>query len=271
MPVAAVATTSRSTTSSVTRPGLRLGARAPIVARMQHLLRSHGFAPGAIDGFFGPKTLAAVKAFQRTRGLVVDGYVGPITWGALERAAGAGRPATTGVSGFSGGRAGTVPFLSQMRVPNGYANYACGPTSLAMVMAAEGRPAPSVLQVALRAGTQKSNAGTSHEGLIRAARSYGFAALPGTGWDALSRSLSSGHPVVAHVNTAFLSNRPYRYAGGHYVTVTGLVRDGNGRITHVICNDPATSYASRGQGVRYSVGDFSRAWAEKGRWLLGLR
>lgn len=239
---------------------------------MQQLLRAHGFPPGAIDGYFGPKTLAAVKAFQRAKGLAVDGYVGPITWRALERPPSAARPVTTsGASGFSGGRAGTVPFLSQMRVPNGYANYACGPTSLAMVMAAEGRPAPSVLQVALRAGTQKSNAGTSHEGLIRAARSYGFTPHPGAGWDALSRSLSSGHPVVAHVNTAYLSNRPYRYAGGHYVTVTGLVRDGGGRITHVICNDPATSYASRGQGVRYSVGDFSRAWGDKGRWLLGVR
>jgi hypothetical protein len=232
---------------------------------MQQLLRAHGFAPGAIDGSFGPRTLAAVKAFQRAKGLVVDGYVGPITWGALERTA------TPTPARPSSSRAGTVPFLSQLRVPNGYANYACGPTSLAMVMAAEGRAAPGVLQVALRAGTQKSNAGTSHDGLVRAARSYGFSPRPDAGWDALSRSLAAGHPVVAHVNTAHLSNRPYGYAGGHYVVVTGLVRDGSGRITHVVCNDPATSYASRGQGVRYSVSDFSRAWADKGRWLLGLR
>lgn len=267
MPVAAVARAATPSTSSApVRPGLRLGARAPIVARMQQLLRTHGFSPGAIDGFFGPKTLAAVKAFQRAKGLVVDGYVGPITWGALERTS---APAPARPSSPS--RAGTVPFLSQLRVPNGYANYACGPTSLAMVMAAEGRAAPSVLQVALRAGTQKSNVGTSHDGLVRAARSYGFSPRPDSGWDALSRSLASGHPVVAHVNTAHLSNRPYGYAGGHYVTVTGLVRDGSGRITHVICNDPATSYPSRGQGIRYSVADFSRAWGDKGRWLLGVR
>ena len=238
---------------------------------MQQLLRNHGFAPGAIDGYFGPRTLAAVKSFQRAKGLVVDGYVGPITWAALERSGSAAISPAVAPGRPRGSASTRVPFLSQMNVPNGYANYACGPTSLAMVMAAEGRPAPSVLQVAHRAGTLKSSAGTSHDGLARAARSYGFSPHAAAGWDALARSLASGHPVVAHVNTAHLSNRPYRYAGGHYVAVTGLVRDSSGRITHVVCNDPATSYASRGQGIRYSVGDFSRAWGDKGRWILGLR
>jgi hypothetical protein len=36
-----------------------------------------------VDGIFGPKTLAAVKAFQRSHGLVVDGLVGPKTTAAL--------------------------------------------------------------------------------------------------------------------------------------------------------------------------------------------
>jgi peptidoglycan hydrolase-like protein with peptidoglycan-binding domain len=36
-----------------------------------------------MDGIFGAKTLAAVRAFQRSRGLTVDGVVGPLTWGAL--------------------------------------------------------------------------------------------------------------------------------------------------------------------------------------------
>lgn len=37
------------------------------------------------DDYFGPKTEAAVKAFQKKHHLVVDGIVGPHTWAALDR------------------------------------------------------------------------------------------------------------------------------------------------------------------------------------------
>lgn len=38
------------------------------------------------DGTFGPKTEAAVRAFQRDHGFVADGIVGPKTWLALDKA-----------------------------------------------------------------------------------------------------------------------------------------------------------------------------------------
>lgn len=267
MPVAAATSAPRTSAATPAHPSLRLGARSPAVARLQQLLLRHGFDPHGVDGYFGPKTLAAVHQFQRARGLKVDGWVGPITWAALERSA----PATLAPAA-GGGRATTnVPFYSQMNVPNGYARYACGPTSLSMVMAAEGKAPPSVLQVALRAGTQRSSAGTDHAGLMHALRSYGFPGHAGSGWNALARSFSAGHPVVAHVDTTPLRNRPYGYAGGHYVVITGLVRDSRGRVTQVICNDPATSSASKGKGIRYSLSDFERAWAAKNRWFLAAR
>ena len=51
--------------------------------QVQQRLKELGYYKGAIDGIFGPKTLAAVKNFQRDYGLVVDGIVGKKTLAAL--------------------------------------------------------------------------------------------------------------------------------------------------------------------------------------------
>ncbi len=64
-------------------PLLRRGSQGSTVRELQNRLQSHGFSPGTIDGIFGAMTEAAVKAFQRSRSLTVDGIVGPQTWGAL--------------------------------------------------------------------------------------------------------------------------------------------------------------------------------------------
>ena len=54
------------------------------VSDLQERLNAGGFKPPLkVDGIFGPKTLAAVKAFQRSHGLKVDGLVGPKTTAAL--------------------------------------------------------------------------------------------------------------------------------------------------------------------------------------------
>jgi peptidoglycan hydrolase-like protein with peptidoglycan-binding domain/DNA invertase Pin-like site-specific DNA recombinase len=53
------------------------------VRTIQHRLREAGERVGPIDGRFGPLTEAAVVRFQRQRGLVADGVVGPVTSAAL--------------------------------------------------------------------------------------------------------------------------------------------------------------------------------------------
>lgn len=53
------------------------------VRNLQRNLAKRHFNPGVIDGDFGPATLAAVIAFQKSRGLLPDGIVGPRTAFAL--------------------------------------------------------------------------------------------------------------------------------------------------------------------------------------------
>ena len=63
-------------------PVVRRGARDHPVRTLQDLLRARGERV-TVDGLFGPRTEAAVEAFQRGAGLTVDGIVGPRTWQAL--------------------------------------------------------------------------------------------------------------------------------------------------------------------------------------------
>jgi peptidoglycan hydrolase-like protein with peptidoglycan-binding domain len=63
-------------------PLVRQGDRDHPVRTLQYLLRERGHSV-AVDGIFGPKTDAAVRAFQRSAHLAVDGIVGPHTWSAL--------------------------------------------------------------------------------------------------------------------------------------------------------------------------------------------
>jgi len=58
---------------------LRRGDVLPSVAVAQLLLRRAGHSIAA-DGIFGPRTQAAVRAFQRPRGLKPDGVIGIKTW-----------------------------------------------------------------------------------------------------------------------------------------------------------------------------------------------
>jgi hypothetical protein len=63
-------------------PSLGEGTNGEAARTIQYLLRHHGADLDA-DGDYGPVTAEAVRAFQRARGLIVDGVVGPQTWEAL--------------------------------------------------------------------------------------------------------------------------------------------------------------------------------------------
>lgn len=59
-------------------PTIRRGSTGDAVRTLQEKLGNV-----TVDGVFGAKTDAAVRAFQRSKGLTADGIVGPKTWAAL--------------------------------------------------------------------------------------------------------------------------------------------------------------------------------------------
>ncbi len=66
---------------------LRPGSQGSAVKQLQAHLQRLSYDPGPIDGQFGPRTDQAVRQFQRTTGLPVDGVVGATTWAQLQREA----------------------------------------------------------------------------------------------------------------------------------------------------------------------------------------
>ena len=62
---------------------LRRGSRGEDVERLQRTLRDAGFDVGEVDGKFGPRTEAALKAYQQANGLRADGRAGEDTFGAM--------------------------------------------------------------------------------------------------------------------------------------------------------------------------------------------
>jgi hypothetical protein len=82
-------------------PDLRQGATDAEtngwVTYLQQLL-GHLYT-GAVDGIFGPITDRAVREYQQQHQLVVDGWVGPITWGSLTGQQGDGGDGSAGQDG----------------------------------------------------------------------------------------------------------------------------------------------------------------------------
>jgi hypothetical protein len=64
----------------------------PDVRLLQFSLNALGFDPGDMDGIYGPRTAAAVRQYQATRGLKEDGKVGPVTWEGLSGEKGSETP-----------------------------------------------------------------------------------------------------------------------------------------------------------------------------------
>lgn len=74
---------------------LRRGSRGSEVAKLQTALNALGYDCGTADGIFGLKTEMAVRAFQKAKGLTVDGIAGKATQAALYAAEDTPQPTYT--------------------------------------------------------------------------------------------------------------------------------------------------------------------------------
>jgi peptidoglycan hydrolase-like protein with peptidoglycan-binding domain len=84
-------------------PVLAQGGTGAAVSALQKGLKTYAAQnpsadPGAIDGVFGPRTAAAVRAYQSDRGVTVDAIVGDRTWWAPAGAAGATLASLSGLT-----------------------------------------------------------------------------------------------------------------------------------------------------------------------------
>ena len=82
-------------------PLLSRSASGSVVTALQKGLKKYSTPatdPGPVDGDFGPKTEAAVKAYQQDRAIHVDGIVGDQTWWAPAGAAGATLASLSGLT-----------------------------------------------------------------------------------------------------------------------------------------------------------------------------
>jgi uncharacterized protein (TIGR02594 family) len=82
------------------------------IREVQTALKKQGFDPGEIDGAWGRRSIAALKAFQQARGLVADGIAGPRTLAALT---GDGAQPTPGGNGGNGGNGGPLVWYEEAR------------------------------------------------------------------------------------------------------------------------------------------------------------
>lgn len=75
---------------------IKRGSISTYVLIAQDDLNTLGYTTGGLDGIFGTKTYEAVRSYQRSRGLSVDGIIGCNTWRSLqENVVGTGRTKTT--------------------------------------------------------------------------------------------------------------------------------------------------------------------------------
>lgn len=229
----------------------RQGHTGHVVRALQVLLNHRASAGLLVDGEFGPVMTQAVRTYQSRQGLVVDGWVGAITWGRL----------MPDRSSSGGGSAPKLVVVDQMYTGT-FSEENCGPSANVIALVGVGRtpsgyvsdPAGNRRCVeAMRVSCGLSPAGDPSRKLVSYYGSDLHADLEGglTAHGAGSRRVGhaagvdaarSGEVVILNVHHAALVSGST--VAGHYVVACGTDAAGNIRVS-----DPGRSGASASRGT----------------------
>lgn len=216
---------------------IRRGSRGEAVARLQTILNDLGYNAGRVDGIFGPGTEAAVKRFQASNGLLVDGIVGPKTWGVL----------LGGQARFSAGpepvyysqvdpRWKWVMFSNHGDRRQTIGSSGCGPTCMAMILATwrdRSMTPVETCRMAVKNGFRTYNNGTAWAYFPWAAQKFGLRFKQTWNTDEAVAAIRSGALVVASMGPGYFTR------GGHYILLWAV--QGN----QILCHDPANKRRDR--------------------------
>ncbi len=108
--IVAVILTTANTHNVADAAVLKQGSKGDLVKKMQTKLKNWGYYTGSVDGVYGPKTVEAVKYFQRRNGLYVDGIVGTKTASAM----GISLSSTTTTSSSTSSSSSDLTLLSKL-------------------------------------------------------------------------------------------------------------------------------------------------------------
>ena len=207
------------------------------------------------DAIYGPRTKAAVAAYQSAKGLAADGICGPRTWGALLKDDGTGEttssdtadaappsPKGEGKKGFvqpvdykqGDSRWGKKMYSNHGDTGQTMANSGCGPTAMADIVATvkdKSKTPYDLAKLAMKWGDRTYNSGTAWTFMIpHIMNEFEFTkAIQTANIDIVKACLDAGGYVVCSMGPGYWTS------GGHFICAWKY------DATYVYCNDPASS------------------------------
>ena len=239
-------------------PTIKKGSRGDAVVTLQTALNAAGFDCGKADGIFGKNTKKAVEAFQKAKGLSVDGIVGRNTWTALGLWTG---PVFVQPPNFKqyDSRWATKMYSSHNDKKQTMKSSGCGPTAMADIVALwwDKNITPYDLAVmSMDWGTRTYDSGTSSAFFRKINEKYGGTYKTSYSTDYAKNWLLDGGLVVVCFGLGKSGSPGYKKwtSGGHYCTLWAY-EDGKFRV-----NDPASASSNRAVGTYSEVNSTKKAF-----------